>query len=1094
MSRSNSFSSTTSSSTKPSLVRDLSIDNLLTIEDKFTRQSINQKKQSSSFNNNGIYYFPNGEIFKPRSTNHQKRSKPEKLKNRDNFYPRNGSNLITASSSVPVPVPVSIKRSSSNPNFNHFNRSIQNSNFNYLPPEFKKKLTKPNNIIKSNSVQNLSYHYSPKEFPRSNSIQNLSLQSLPENKGFSSLSSTSSTASSSSSVSISEMNSQSIDKIKDNIQNNVIKEEKEDRLDINRKITPKSVEKLLGENHSESDINKDISHHALDKSILTQPLQQIEADVISLSHSQLNANSTSLIRSTNEINSTTCSKLDSVSSKIHSQNHVLATEQSLDNYEKSDETETSSSHQKVESESPTNSFISSNQCLIQNQNSDDKLSNSESDCVDDTLVNTSTSVFETDQKTNSIEKSPIKNNNTTRIVNSSQFQKDVVKFSKDSAFTAEVNTNEVNDNTTNDIPGDTNAAAEVAKSLASSDSNDKNQDTLYTVNSSLEDKSVNLVDKESRSNNILGKEEIVDDNQDDVNLNETYTDDVIQTAEEEIPPRRDLIRRHHSLRIERENPEIPLRGDLIRRHHSMIFENPDIPLRRDLESGSIRSYRRSGIYDFRKKSSSNSLIDDLGGNVLMAPHELNTQPIHKRINDLDNIKSKIDTTIESSIRSTLTNTRLSSNPVPVSQTNKQVKKHISLPRIGISAEKAQSSTKPPSGFKLFFKKLFSRDSSKSSNSLKSNDIAIKTTIGNKRKQESKSWTKGEGSKLVNTNDKAKKANIIPLVEETELDKPTNLNSEGEPVSKSTSSNSYLKTPEKTVLKNDESLTLTRLPSISTASIKLMDDFMDTINTIDQEIPKPDGFLELDLYDSTGHLKSNGVRNVHRDIFLKDDELSVDQIKDQQIKDSNINAGSSSTSLNDEYIDDNIRFLQNEFNWREYDSNRFSVSQLDNSDSETEEIDYSTMFSSQNLEGNCEVFVINQDQLVKVFSKLHERERVPSPIKYIKQFQDFKSVKVEYRQFEDSPSSIKSESNNTNVNSIIKTKKAEVKKLVLFSNNISINQTFAPDMYKRYNKSVTQYTLTEPSEIMKIKVEMNNYKSNEMLVHEHSRNNTHFFYS
>ena len=66
------------------------------------------------------------------------------------------------------------------------------------------------------------------------------------------------------------------------------------------------------------------------------------------------------------------------------------------------------------------------------------------------------------------------------------------------------------------------------------------------------------------------------------------------------------------------------------------------------------------------------------------------------------------------------------------------------------------------------------------------------------------------------------------------------------------------------------------------------------------------------------------------------------------------------------------------------------------------------------------------------------------------------------------------------------------KRVVFTNKISINETFASDMYKRYNKAVTQYSLSDPKEINKIKNELNYYKCNEMLVHESSQNNTHFF--
>lgn len=75
----------------------------------------------------------------------------------------------------------------------------------------------------------------------------------------------------------------------------------------------------------------------------------------------------------------------------------------------------------------------------------------------------------------------------------------------------------------------------------------------------------------------------------------------------------------------------------------------------------------------------------------------------------------------------------------------------------------------------------------------------------------------------------------------------------------------------------------------------------------------------------------------------------------------------------------------------------------------------------------------------------------------------------------------------------KQRQQQTNKRVNFNNKILINETFSSDVYKRYNKSVTQYSLSDPKEISNIKNEVNYYKCNEMLVHESSQNNTHFYY-
>ena len=142
------------------------------------------------------------------------------------------------------------------------------------------------------------------------------------------------------------------------------------------------------------------------------------------------------------------------------------------------------------------------------------------------------------------------------------------------------------------------------------------------------------------------------------------------------------------------------------------------------------------------------------------------------------------------------------------------------------------------------------------------------------------------------------------------------------------------------------------------------------------------------------------------------------------------------------------------------------------------------------------------------------------MKYIRQFKDYPKIEVDMKKFEDLSEVKLFVDESMNKRSILKRRKrmggggggftATMKqtmiggggegssgsssnsKRVVFTNKISINETFASDMYKRYNKAVTQYSLSDPKEINKIKNELNYYKCNEMLVHESSQNNTHFF--
>ena len=171
----------------------------------------------------------------------------------------------------------------------------------------------------------------------------------------------------------------------------------------------------------------------------------------------------------------------------------------------------------------------------------------------------------------------------------------------------------------------------------------------------------------------------------------------------------------------------------------------------------------------------------------------------------------------------------------------------------------------------------------------------------------------------------------------------------------------------------------------------------------------------------------------------------------------------------------------------------------------EDIDPVLVDDDSSQEG--ESIVIESQELHYIFNNLtdDEKRNLPPHLKYIRQFQDYKSIEVNMKKFEDLSKSEFSVDENDKGTPILKRrrrgdsdKKDNVgggngARKVGFSNKISINETFASDMYKRYNKAVTQYSLNDPKEINKIKNELNYYKCNEMLVHESSQNNTHFFY-
>ncbi|CUM65757.1 uncharacterized protein PRCAT00003405001 [Priceomyces carsonii] len=233
----------------------------------------------------------------------------------------------------------------------------------------------------------------------------------------------------------------------------------------------------------------------------------------------------------------------------------------------------------------------------------------------------------------------------------------------------------------------------------------------------------------------------------------------------------------------------------------------------------------------------------------------------------------------------------------------------------------------------------------------------------------------------------------------------------------------------------------------------------------------------------------GLHSKLNEPFLKDDELTRDQIEDQQIKDMPIEVDRSDNSSTEEsYVDDNIRFIQEEFFWPEFEDQSSNTEIKDNS----KEIPVPL----QESDFNDETIVLNSQQLNSVFNDLPEYQKrsLPAHLKYVEQFKGCNFIEVNVKKFEDLASIEFISTPRSATSSILKkVNSASGNKKVLFSNKISINETFPAEMYKRYNKCVTHYTLTEASEVNKIKTELNSYKCNEMLVHEDSQDNTQFFY-
>lgn len=286
------------------------------------------------------------------------------------------------------------------------------------------------------------------------------------------------------------------------------------------------------------------------------------------------------------------------------------------------------------------------------------------------------------------------------------------------------------------------------------------------------------------------------------------------------------------------------------------------------------------------------------------------------------------------------------------------------------------------------------------------------------------------------------------------------------------------------------LTLTKLPTIE-ADSSLLDDVLNSFN-------------ETMGSDRVKAVESDAVT---MEPFLRDDELTRDQIEDQQKRDQmvsdeaeedhdadNENGSRHSQDNSDEaYIDENLRYLQEELLWP-IDSD---FKALEDPKFPARRKSYDTIRRSMvfDAEPASENFVLENYELKNLFENTTEqqRKRLPFHLKHIGQFTDFDRLEILAEKFTMTPVVPKPKPTAA-MPPILKTSKtSRPRRSVEFAKKISITETFSPDFYKRYNKSVTQYTLTESLEILKIKSELNTYKCNEMLVHEDSQQNTHFFY-
>ncbi|KAM9927923.1 hypothetical protein OXX80_010173 [Metschnikowia pulcherrima] len=218
-----------------------------------------------------------------------------------------------------------------------------------------------------------------------------------------------------------------------------------------------------------------------------------------------------------------------------------------------------------------------------------------------------------------------------------------------------------------------------------------------------------------------------------------------------------------------------------------------------------------------------------------------------------------------------------------------------------------------------------------------------------------------------------------------------------------------------------------------------------------------------------------TKSIH-DFFLKDDELSKSQIFDLQTKDNQV----SSDSLAGQP-----------------DSQNGSVTKLDALGSDSANSSQETLckklgHSITDFPESSEKRVVTVDIASASAALADSHGARQSYLRFVRQFADFQEMTVELSGFDPTERTDVPVNSEQKVSSLRKTGSRPARN-VKFSNSIAISETYAPQLYRRNNKSVTQYYLTEYSEINRIKNELNAYKCYEMLVHEKSQANTHFFY-
>lgn len=284
------------------------------------------------------------------------------------------------------------------------------------------------------------------------------------------------------------------------------------------------------------------------------------------------------------------------------------------------------------------------------------------------------------------------------------------------------------------------------------------------------------------------------------------------------------------------------------------------------------------------------------------------------------------------------------------------------------------------------------------------------------------------------------------------------------------------------------LTLTKLPTIE-ADTSLLDDVLNSFN---------------ESSTSERNIKGINTEAGTKDPFLRDDELTRDQIKDQQKRDriamdgdedndTEIGPGHARNNSDEAYTDENLRFLQEELLWPiDADFKAFDDASRPGRRKSYDTIRRSLVFDA---EPDSETFILENFELKNLFDNTTEQQRrqLPFHLKHIGQFTDFDRLEIRAEKFKMTPTIPKQKPLATMPPSLRAKGSSKPRRKVEFDDKISITETFSPDFYKRYNKAVTQYTLTESLEILRIKSELNTYKCNEMLVHENSQQNTHFFY-